>query len=234
MRSTADGVAVTVRGTSQLSWFRLKVDVIVTQGLTVFDTKAETHSIPVVFGFSGDHVEAKLVTSIARPGGNLTGITFSVAGAGGQVSLSSSLRKGRRFHGNRKRQGGWKTSALPRDRYRRTMTEEFTGSGWLMTAEGLSEEADRMRVKVAEIWAVLTVETRGCGFLPDRRPQILFERHVFHRETSGAYHALAPGVSSTVPGSYGSGGAHQYERLGRALQLDRLAALRSTSWGLAS
>jgi putative ABC transport system substrate-binding protein len=55
---------------------RLKVDVIITQGPMVFGAKAETRSIPVVFGFSGDPVEAKLVTSIARPGGNLTGVTF--------------------------------------------------------------------------------------------------------------------------------------------------------------
>lgn len=112
------------------------------------------------------------------------------------------------------------------------MTEEFAGSGRPITAAGLSEEADRMGVKAAEIWAVLTVETRGCGFLPDKRPQILFERHVFHRETSGAYGAVAPDLSSAAPGGYGPGGAHQYERLGRALQLDRLAALRSTSWGI--
>jgi putative ABC transport system substrate-binding protein len=55
---------------------RLKVDVIVTQGPMVFGARAETRSIPTVFGFSGDPVEAKLVTSIARPGGNLTGVTF--------------------------------------------------------------------------------------------------------------------------------------------------------------
>jgi putative ABC transport system substrate-binding protein len=55
---------------------RLKVEVIVTQGPMVFGARAETRSTPVVFGFSGDPVEAKLVTSIARPGGNLTGVSF--------------------------------------------------------------------------------------------------------------------------------------------------------------
>jgi ABC-type uncharacterized transport system substrate-binding protein len=55
---------------------RLKVEVIVTQGPMVFGAKAATQSIPVVFGFSGDPVEAKLVTSVPRPGGNVTGVSF--------------------------------------------------------------------------------------------------------------------------------------------------------------
>ncbi len=55
---------------------RMKVDVIVTQGPMVFGARAEAGSVPVVFAFSGDPVEAKLVASLARPGGNLTGVTF--------------------------------------------------------------------------------------------------------------------------------------------------------------
>lgn len=55
---------------------KLKVDVIVAQGPAVFGVQAVAGSIPIVFGFSGDPVEAKLVASLARPGGNLTGVTF--------------------------------------------------------------------------------------------------------------------------------------------------------------
>lgn len=51
-------------------------DVIVTLGPAVFAVARATRSIPVVFGFSGDPVEAGLVQSLARPGGNLTGIYF--------------------------------------------------------------------------------------------------------------------------------------------------------------
>jgi putative ABC transport system substrate-binding protein len=66
---------------------RLKVDVIVTQGPMVFGARAETQSIQV-FGFSGDPVEAKLVTSIARPGGNVTGVSFlSLELAGKRLEL---------------------------------------------------------------------------------------------------------------------------------------------------
>jgi putative ABC transport system substrate-binding protein len=53
-----------------------KVDVLVAQGSAVPGVKAEAGSTPVVFGFSGNPVAAKIVTSLARPGGNLTGMTL--------------------------------------------------------------------------------------------------------------------------------------------------------------
>jgi putative tryptophan/tyrosine transport system substrate-binding protein len=55
---------------------QLKVDVIVAQGPMVFGAQVEAGAIPVVFAFSGDPLQAKLVQSLARPGGNLTGITL--------------------------------------------------------------------------------------------------------------------------------------------------------------
>lgn len=55
---------------------RSKVDVIVALNFAVLGVKDEAGSVPVVFVYSGDPVAAKLVTSLARPGGNLTGITL--------------------------------------------------------------------------------------------------------------------------------------------------------------
>ena len=55
---------------------QLKVDVIVTTGGATARAKMATQTIPIVFSFSGDPVEAGYVKSIARPGGNLTGITW--------------------------------------------------------------------------------------------------------------------------------------------------------------
>jgi len=112
------------------------------------------------------------------------------------------------------------------------MPQEFSGAGLPLSTDGLGKGCDRLGVKAAEIWSVLTVETRGCGFLPDRRPQILFERHIFHRETNGAFDDESPDISNPVAGGYGAPGTHQYDRLARAIQLNRQAALRSASWGI--
>ena len=112
------------------------------------------------------------------------------------------------------------------------MATEFVGKGTPLSQQGIDTASTRLGVGAAEIWAVLTVETTGCGFLPDRRPKILFERHVFHRETDGRFDAAAPDLSDRTAGGYGQGGAHQYDRLARAVAFDRRAALCSASWGI--
>src|SRR5688572_4638136 len=87
-------------------------------------------------------------------------------------------------------------------------------------------------VDLPTLWAVMAVETIGCGFLSDRRPVILFERHIFHRLTKGRFDATAPDLSNSKPGGYGIAGNAQHERLKRAAKLHRHAALQSASWGL--
>ena len=56
-----------------------KVDVIVTQGgdrSVVCGEEAATSMIPIVFHTTSDPVAIGLVASLARPGGNLTGVSL--------------------------------------------------------------------------------------------------------------------------------------------------------------
>lgn len=112
------------------------------------------------------------------------------------------------------------------------MPSIFRGTALPLDADGLNQVVDILGVKVPELWAVLTVETRGCGFFSDRRPAILFERHIFSRETNHKFDAYNPDISNPISGGYGASGAHQYKRLETALAINRRAALRSTSWGI--
>jgi ABC-type uncharacterized transport system substrate-binding protein len=66
---------------------RLKVDIIVAAGGTnvVRAVKNATKTIPIVMAGEGiDPVEARIVESLARPGGNITGLTNLVTDLGGK------------------------------------------------------------------------------------------------------------------------------------------------------
>jgi len=55
---------------------RLKVDIIVTGGgTTTYAAKKATSSIPIVMAADDDPVEDRFITSLSRPGGNITGLT---------------------------------------------------------------------------------------------------------------------------------------------------------------
>ena len=109
---------------------------------------------------------------------------------------------------------------------------DFTGAASALTDAGLAAFMDATSTAAADLWAVLAVETSGCGFLPDKRPKILFERHKFHAMTGGLYDQSHPDISAPSAGGYGLGGANQYNRLAKAVALDRDSALKSASWGI--
>lgn len=106
---------------------------------------------------------------------------------------------------------------------------EFMGSAKRFTRGEIAKAAQDIGCDQAAILAVIDVESHG-GFLPDKRPKILFERHLFHRLTNGKHSAAHPDISSSKPGGY-KGNAAEYDRLERAAKLDRAAALKAASWG---
>jgi len=79
---------------------RLKVDVIVTTGTpTVLAAKQATSLIPIVFAAVGDPVGAGVVASVARPGGNATGLSVQQTDtAGKRLELLREVIPGLRDH----------------------------------------------------------------------------------------------------------------------------------------
>lgn len=112
------------------------------------------------------------------------------------------------------------------------MPDNFVGTGLPIDATTFNGVVGGLGIDSATLWTLLAVETKGVGFLADKRPAILFERHIFSRQTQGKFDKTDPDISNPEPGGYGATGAHQYDRLARAITLDRAAALCSASWGI--
>ena len=102
------------------------------------------------------------------------------------------------------------------------MIPQFVAKSMPLSESGLTNVCSQLGTDAAAIWAVLHVETARCGFLADRRPPILFERHIFSRETNRQFDTQGD-ISNPAPGGYGAGGTHQYDRLEKAMKLDQQA-----------
>jgi hypothetical protein len=107
-----------------------------------------------------------------------------------------------------------------------------------------------LKCSIAQIKAIWEVECSGSGWFTDIRgdilqldgpggfidgtvlPKILFEAHHFARLTRGRYNKTHPNISSPVWNrKLYVGGQGEWERLYRAMNLDRSAALCSASVG---
>jgi putative ABC transport system substrate-binding protein len=76
---------------------RLKVDVIVTVGSAVPTVRQATATIPIVFAVGIDPVGSGLVASLAKPGGNVTGLSLQAANlAGKRIELLREVVPGLR------------------------------------------------------------------------------------------------------------------------------------------
>jgi len=104
-----------------------------------------------------------------------------------------------------------------------------------------SKAAQLLGVEESAVKAIASVESAGEGFITDKSgnkiPKILFERHVMFKRLrdftpikSADMAAKYPDIVNPSPGGY-KGGLLEHERLARAVQIDRVTALESASWG---
>jgi N-acetylmuramidase/Putative peptidoglycan binding domain len=110
-------------------------------------------------------------------------------------------------------------------------------SAGLLTDPDIAEVSEALGVPPTRLLALVDVESAGCGFLPDGRAKLLFERHVMYRRLVAAalpaerWRSEFPEIVNTAPGGY-LGGAREYERFDAATELDRACAIEASSWGL--
>lgn len=111
-------------------------------------------------------------------------------------------------------------------------------SGKWLSEQNIVDFAAKHALEVPVVRAVYNVESGGVGFV-GIKPKILFEGHVFWKQLQDAgidpnSHAAGNGdilFAKWNPKSY-VGGLAEHQRLERACQINRPAALRSASWGL--
>jgi hypothetical protein len=132
--------------------------------------------------------------------------------------------------------------------------DEFTGEK--LTAEDYEVAASELGCEVAVIKTIEMVESGGAAFDKKNRPYILYERHVFSRNTNPKqkYDESDPNLSCKTPyhwekktkrasvddlpadqypnvGGKEENNEFSYQRLMKAYSLDEDAALKACSWG---
>jgi hypothetical protein len=106
-----------------------------------------------------------------------------------------------------------------------------------LTDADFARAAKELNVEVAAIRAVAEVEAAGAGFIADGRPAILYEAHVFHKETGGKHsnardrRGVALSSAKWNKSLYGATGVNQHNRYEDARKLDADAANKACSWG---
>jgi hypothetical protein len=112
------------------------------------------------------------------------------------------------------------------------MSEIWKGAAVKLADIDLPRIGAMIGVGEDEIHAVMDVEAAGSGFDKSGRVAMLFEPHVFYRETSGAKRAAAVRAGLAWEKWKHDYPKDSYQRLTQAMLIDRTAALRSASWGL--
>ncbi|MDR6377614.1 N-acetylmuramidase domain-containing protein [Paraburkholderia caledonica] len=121
----------------------------------------------------------------------------------------------------------------------------FTGEA--ITDQDWSDAASAIGCEIPVIKAFAHVESHGAGFDKQKRPVILYERHVFSRHTNRKFDSKNADISLSKAYTtakvdkqkheianddrYGSQGDHQYQRFEKAYILDAMGAIQACSWG---
>ena len=113
----------------------------------------------------------------------------------------------------------------------------FIGTGKPVTIHDIQQAADELKVGVAELRAILSVESRNKGFDVSGQPIILFEPHVLYRNLKDPQQlqaAVDAGIAYPHWGMkpYPKGNDAQYQRLARAISINEEAAFRAISMGM--
>lgn len=110
-----------------------------------------------------------------------------------------------------------------------------------LTNEMIADIARKNQIDPAALLAVKEVESNGGGFLPNGKPKILFEGHIFYRLLAQSVNTARLNllckqypniVYPTWNRSKYFGGDREYIRLANALSINHAAALKSASWGM--
>ena len=137
---------------------RLKVDVIVTGGSAISAAMQATSTIPIVFALAVDPLVGGLVTSLARPGGNVTGLSvLSNETASKRIEILREVIPGLR-----------RLAVLGNAAYAGTVDEMREVK---TAAQALGVEVDRLEIRRAEDIAAafeqLTSGTQALYVCPD-------------------------------------------------------------------
>lgn len=108
-----------------------------------------------------------------------------------------------------------------------------------LSANDIQNAAEKLKVEVAAIKAVIAIESLGKGFYSDGRPVILFEGHVFYsllKQKGKDVVALSTRFPTIIyrnwVRTFYKKGAEEYTRLDLAQSIDKELALQSASYGL--
>lgn len=115
-----------------------------------------------------------------------------------------------------------------------SLLKQFKG----LTDSDITEMANELKIEKPAIQAIYTVESGGFGFLPDGRPKVLFEGHVFWKlldrkgynpeEMAEEYPDL---IYKSWTREHYLRGMEEWMRLGRARLIDNDAGVMSASFG---